>query len=186
MTPRTGFAVAVLALLVLGSFFLSERRPESPDAPDAALPASYYLQDVVLRTTDALGAVRYRLHAARADHDATDGSIALETLRLDYGGAGARWRFEADRGRLPEDESMLSLVGNVRARALDGPEDARTAFDSPTLQVDIGAERAATDDPVRFTFARGTLEGVGLDADFANERVTVRSDVRGVFLPPPR
>jgi LPS export ABC transporter protein LptC len=186
MSLRTLVIVGALAALVVISFLLAGRRGPVPSDDDAALQAGYYLTGVVLRTTDEMGREKYRLQAERAEHDPVDGSIALTQLQLDFGQDGRRWTFRADHGQMPASGDTIDLRDNVTARTARDAQAPVTAFATDSLAVDIAGETAATDAPVSITFAQGTLAGVGLDADLANERVSVRSEVTGRFVPPPR
>lgn len=186
MNMRAMAIFAGLVALAVVSFFLADRDPTAVRTDTANLPRGYYLKNLQLQTTGGMGEIKYRLRAERADHDPVDGSTVLTNLALDYGNNENRWRFSAERGQMPKTNNTIALSGNVKAHTLSDAPLAATSFASDTLLLDIDGQTATTDDPVRIAFAHGTLDGVGLTADFANDRVTVRSEITGVFSPPTR
>ena len=176
----------IFAILAVVSYFVGQDEALTDNDNDAALPSGYYLSGAVLSTTDDSGVLLYQLRAKRIEHSPRDDAITLTELELDYGNTAKLWQVSADRGQMPKSNNQIALIGDVTTRLLNAPDHGATQMHSATLNIDLKAQTAATDDPVAIIFDRGSLNGIGLDIDLANETFTLRSNVAGVFAPPMR
>jgi LPS export ABC transporter protein LptC len=176
--------LVVLSALAAASYFLVRDEPAGDADIDATLPDGYYLTDAVLSTTDDSGIVRYQLRASRIDHQPNDGVIALSELELDYGNDKNLWRVSAQRGLMPRSGDQIALSGEVTTTLQSAAAHGATQMVSDYMDVDIAGETATTDAPVIVRFVEGELRAVGLDVDLANETITLRSNVQGVFEAP--
>ena len=183
MNGRTTLAVIVFGIAAVFSFMLKGGDSGKTTGDESDLSAGYYLTGVALTGTDALGEIKFRLTAERVDHNPADGTIAMTNLALDYGTDKSPWMMHARSGWMPMSNDEINLSGAVEVQNDDINKNGSTTIRSETLHVDISTQSASTGDPVTITVGRGSLQGVGLEVDFANERFNILSEVSGVFDP---
>ncbi len=186
MNGRTTIALIIVAVIAIASFLLNRGRDDESAGATSDLPEGYYLKGVALTGTNSLGEVQFVLRAERVDHRPADGSIELDNIALQYGGDDSPWTMRAASGRMPRSNDEIDLSGDVRIESVRLNDGGPTTITSESLHVDIAGETARTSDPVRISVERGSLQGIGLEVDFANERVDILSDISGVFDPPPK
>jgi len=183
---RTALGLLIFGIAAVISFLINRGDDVDGSRDEAGLPEGYYLKGVALTGTDAMGAIKYTLHAREITHDPAEGGIALEDIALDYGSSEAPWTVRADRGRMPGTSNEISLSGNVAVESDHLNKSGHTMITSNSLLVSIDNQTATTQDAVRITVGRGSLQGRGMEVDFANEQVSILSDVKGSFDPPPQ
>ncbi len=179
-------ALVIFGVAAIVSFFLDGDAPDDAIRDQSDLSEGYYLEGASLIGTDAMGAIEYSLRAERVDHNPRDGSISLANLTLDYGGRDSAWVMRARTGRMPRESTEITLSGDVQIENTPGGDAAVTRISSENLRIDIEGKSASTAEEVRITMGRGSVRGMGLQVDLANEKVEILSDVTGVFDPPPQ
>ncbi len=185
MNMRNGLVLFVLAAVAVVTWFVRGDRDEADSEALVATPVErgYYMLEAHIFGTDESGELLYELAADRALQDASQDPIELSGIRVDYAGGNGRWQIEAATATLQYGGERIAFSGNVIARreADDtvGPVTVRTesmAFDPVQRSVE-------TDATVRFEIGEGSLVSTGMRALLDEDRIELRSNIRGQFTP---
>lgn len=177
-------AVAILLVLVIGSGWLLNSKPESEKRKDMRdLSDGYYLLDATISDTNETGQQIYSLSAARIDHIPADGSVQLTDLRVLYTGEAAAdaWTIKAERGIMKASRDKLNLRGDVTISSRDSDTDRSTTINTEQLTLDVVNSQARTDQPVRINISGGELSAEGMQADLIAKKIDLLANVRGSF-----
>ncbi len=178
---RRLFLLLGIALLVVATSWLALRqsKPERPQVATSQQP-DYFIKDFNSVVTDPQGQPQQQLTAISLYHYPEDDRATLEQpdiIVTDENGGG--WHATADSGE---------LRGNVQRKLLlrDNVVLRQTGKESVTLRTEwlrVEAEHhyAETDAPVRIESPTGRIDGVGLNLYGDEERLLVRSAVRGQY-----
>jgi LPS export ABC transporter protein LptC len=172
---RARLAVAVVAIAFAAAVAIAFR-PRTPEAP-IATPAP---TDPNARI-EAQGARTVRFNRSRSElriaYDKVvtyeDGTTRMLGVKAETERAGGRtFTLAADEGRAEEEESRLTVTGNVRLTASDGLE---LLTDRATYAEQDGVVRA----PGPVTFSRGRMRGTGRGMTYDKNRdvVTIHEQV---------
>lgn len=175
--------LAILLILVIGSGWLLNSRPESEKRKDSRdLNEGYYLLDATISDTNETGKQIYSLNAARIDHIPGDGSVQLTELKVIYTGEAAdAWTIEAEHGVMGASRDQLNLRGGVTISSRDSETERSTTISTEQLILDIANNHARTDQPVRINISGGELNAMGMEADLVARKIDLLADVRGSF-----
>ena len=161
--------------------YLNSENEDETERPELQL--AYYLDSATLTGTGPDGVVRYSVKTRRAQQNNNTREIALDGIRMDYGAPqGLPWKVRADRGRIPEDASVIILEGNIVAvSGSDHPN--RTEIRTEKLSIDPETMLASTSRKVTLLFEERKLNATGMEADFATNNLRLLSNVNGKFIP---
>jgi LPS export ABC transporter protein LptC len=181
---RGSIALSILLAAAAAALWIFVLRDDTP-APSPTIESAdlgYYLDDARLVGLDAEGRELYTLHAERIEQRASDGSVSLRNLTLDYAPASdTPWTAVADTGSIPAAADVIELEGNVRLRR-NGPPDAEPLrIDTTQLELDVLGRIARTEATVDLVQGADTLTATGLEADLQGEKLKLGSRVRARF-----
>lgn len=181
--PRTLLSLLLLGAAAAGTYFIAAESGGGRDRAKPELQLAYYLNSAQLSGTDADGTVLYTVTTRQARQNSETGSIELSEIVMDYGAPrGLPWNVRADRGRIPEDASVIELEGNVVAvSGADHPTP--TVITTNTLSIDPATMLADTNDRVTLSFDERLLNARGMQANFETNNLKLLSDVNGKFVP---
>lgn len=176
--------IGVAALSVLLASWLRNERGAATEPLVLNAGPDYYMTDFVLYVSDAQGRPAYRLQAERFAHLAADdtGELVKPEFTLQQP-AGPPWVMRAADGWIGPQGAELYLIGGVtmaRTRSEDEPAIRITTED---LRVRPKDRVASTDLTVVATSGPHRLQGVGMFADLARERMQLLADVTGRYVP---
>jgi lipopolysaccharide export system protein LptC len=167
-------SVVLTGWLVQRQTSLEEQRDLSRSGPDL------FVEGMDLKLISETGTLRYRVQARRLDHFPYDdhselAEPVLEVFREDQ----ALWYIQSERGRVSSDNERVWLLGEVEIRRLAGADT--TPFDIHTrdLLVKPAEETAETQQASVIQSDRYRVEAVGVHADLREDRVELKSRVRG-------
>lgn len=183
MTLGNRFALALLAVLAGGAWWLNNRL-QAP-APVAPKPAAdgFYMLGAEITAPDAEGLPLYRLVAEEIRQVALGGDTLLKDVRVEYNVYSASpWLLTAPQGSVSADQDVLELWGGVDIVG-DSGDHGPARLSTDRLEVEIDTSIARSDDPVTLVLGPQELNAVGLVAYLLEERLQLESQVNGRFLP---
>ena len=185
MSARGVFGFLILLGLAGVSWFINRSLQPEPPArqADGTIESGYYLKDARILGTGEDGRLLYRITAISARQNAS-GEIVMDNVEIKYTpSAGVQWTLIADSATLQSEQRNLSLSGNVRAlseKAFDGKD---TEITTSYLEFDPDTYRAQTDARVRIRIGQRSLGATGMLALLKENKLSLKSNVSGKFLP---
>lgn len=174
----TVLLMSVLATgwLLLNQGAITPRPDTTADGPDL------FVENMDLRVTGKDGRVHYHLQADTMQHIPRDDRFDLErpvfrTLQEERD----QWQVRSNQGSVTADGDTVWLRDQVEIRRLAGPSGRQLDITTSELLVRPEEQTAATDQAVVIRSNAFRVESVGMDADFGNNRLNLRSRVRGTF-----
>ena len=143
----------------------------------------YVLRDFEITSLDKRGRESFTLYGPVLQRDPADKTMLLATPRFQVPDRSGRyWDVHAQQGFVPAGGEQLELRGQVRA---DSPADAPppTRIETNQLTLEMGKNRAHTSAEVTVTRPGLTMRGMGLEADFDRQQVSLLSQVRTHYVP---
>jgi lipopolysaccharide export system protein LptC len=154
--------------------FLTGMPPPSVHGPDL------FVDDMDLKVIGKDGGVHYHLKASRMEHYPFDSHSDLTTPFVQVLSEGhTLWDAHSERGRVADEGDTVWLLGKA---VIDRPADAtHQAINVVTsdLLVKPREDTAETSAKAVITSGKYRIEGVGMLANFRENRVDLRSRVRG-------
>lgn len=186
MNLRGTIALAVLAAVAVATWLLSIRgRDEVTEEADrSAITSGYYMLDATVTGTAEDGEILYRLHADEATQDETEGPVQLNRVSVRYSpGAAVPWSLTAEQGLLEPASRRIILSGGVRAVSEPDENGEVTEVTTPWLEFDPRARTASTEERVTIRIGERRLSATGMLAFLHEDRVELKSNVSGKFMP---
>ena len=185
MTPRFIVTVVVLTAAALGSWYLAQGDAESAGSAgfEGEEHRGYYLKSARILGTGADGMLLYEINAVRAEQLA-DNRIEFSDVRIEYTPqSDVPWTLNADSAELSPDENRVRLRGHVRAVSDEGFSGDETEIRTPYLELDPHRFVAETDERVQIRIGSRSLTGTGMLASLNENRMELKSNVSGRFIP---
>jgi lipopolysaccharide export system protein LptC len=182
---RTVFALVLLLAAALASWYVARRDDTSAGGPTSTPPRhrGYYLEDTRILGTDTDGSLLYEIRAAHAEQQA-DEDILFSTVTVRYSPASAvPWTIKADTATLAPNEQRVILEGNVSAESAKGFSGDETLLRTSLLILNPENYTAETDARIEIRIGNRSLSGTGMLAFLKENRVEIRSNVSGRFVP---
>lgn len=178
-----GFVLLVLA--AAGSWYLtgSLRTPEAEEVPRAAQTEGFYLRSARVFGTSADGKPLYEIKAEYAEQLPNE-EIEFQDVSITYSPeAGIPWTLRADNATIGNDQERVVLSGHVVAVNPHGLSGQETEIRTPYLVFDPATYQAETDDRVQIRVGARSLTATGMLALLREDRLQLKSNVSGKFLP---
>lgn len=185
MTPRLFIALLVLSIAALASWYVA--RDDGESAADRSVNGpvhrGYYLEDARILGTDVDGRLLYEIRAKRAEQQ-PDQRIRFSSVEIEYSpGSDVPWSIRADAATLSPIENKVYLEGNVRAQSDEGFSGDATELRTTFLTLDPENYLAQTDERIHILIGDRSLTGIGMLASLKENRMEIRSNVSGRFIP---
>ncbi|WP_027079271.1 LPS export ABC transporter periplasmic protein LptC [Luteimonas mephitis] len=168
--------VLLVAAAVTGWAVWRQRAPEPAAAAAVARP-DYVLHDFELVALDKQGKEAFVLRAPELSRSPDDKTLSIATpLFLIPDKEGKRWEVRSKTGWVAADNSEIRLRGKVEATS--PPGDSRpSTMKTEQLNVFPDANKAASAVLVTVTGPTSTMQGTGMRADLATNRIQLLSKV---------
>jgi lipopolysaccharide export system protein LptC len=141
-----------------------------------------FVDDMDLKLINADGNLHYHVTADRLDHYPHDDSAELTRPVMQvYSENRPAWQIQSDQGRITSGHETVWLLGAVEIRRLATPATRPLAIFTRDLMVKPDAQTAETVNMTRIQSDRFEVESIGMHADFMNNRLELKSRVRGRF-----
>jgi lipopolysaccharide export system protein LptC len=178
---RRLFLLLGIAILVVTTSWLSQRqgKPDKTGIAATQLP-DYFIKDFSTTVTNLHGRTSQQLTATTLYHYLDSDLTTLEQPDIKVSGEGnAAWHATADNGELSGGKQRtLLLQNNVVLRQVG---DDSVTLHTKWLRIESERHYAETDAPVTIESKAGHIEGVGLNLYGDEQRLLVRSTVRGQY-----
>lgn len=143
----------------------------------------FYLRSARILGTDQNGQLLYEIEAEYAEQQ-ENRDIEMQNVRIRYStGANVPWTINADLATINESQDRLRLSGHVIAVSNEGFAGQVTEIRSPLLDIDPVTYKAETDQRVQLRIGSRSLTGTGMLALLQENRLELRSNVSGKFVP---
>lgn len=185
MSGRSILLYAVLAIAALGSWYLARQKPGYDPAGIPVDPAhrGFYLKNARILGTASDGALLYEIEADHAEQ-VDDVSVAFTNVRLFYSpDADVPWTVVADSATIRNDQRRVFLSGHVRALGEARDSQPETEIRTQYLELDPDNFVAETDQRVQVRIGERSLTATGMLASLNEDRLELKSNVSGKFLP---
>ena len=182
MSPRMILGVVLLVAAALSGWSLWRDRVVEEQAHAASGRSGYVLHDFELIALDNSGKESFTLRAPLLQQTPGAKTMDLTTpLFLLPDKQGGYWEVRSKTGWVSDNREEIRLLGNVEARSPEG--DARPVnMKTEQLNVFPDANRATSASAVTITQPGSILRGRGLEADLADKRYTLLSQVRSRYV----
>lgn len=177
--------LSVLIAATLGSWYLS--RSNQRDASDRMSVGiehrGYYLKAARILGTGQDGTLLYEINAEHAEQQ-SDKRIEFSDVRIQYSPeSNVPWTIVADTATIYSDRQRVLLQGHVRAVSSEGFSGDETEIRTQVLELDPENYVAETDERVQIRIGARSLTGTGMLASLHENRMQLRSNVSGRFIP---
>ena len=185
MNPRLVVVLTLLTAAALYSWYLA--RIDRDDATDRRQVETehfgYYLRSARILGTGPDGTLLYEIEAVRAEQQADD-RIEFSEVRINYSPeSDVPWTIVADTATIFPDEERVLLAGHVRATSAEGFSGDETEIRTQVLELDPQNYVAETDARVQIRIGSRSLTGTGMLASLNQNRMELKSNVSGRFIP---
>lgn len=186
MNLRGTLVIVLLAAAAVGTWLLTagQRDEEQQETRPSAFTSGYYMLDATVMGTSEDGSVLYRLRAAEAAQAETGSPVELRDVEVRYSpAADIPWSLTADSGIIENSSRRLVLEGRVRAVSEPNQNGEVTELTTDYLEFDPRDKSARTDQRVTIRIGERSLSATGMLALLEEDRVELKSNVSGKFLP---
>jgi LPS export ABC transporter protein LptC len=170
----------VVLLVIATSWFFRKQESAGETAAVAGHGPDAYADNVTIRVMDTAGKPVYRLRAGHIAWYPDSNRLTLTKPQLDVTRPdGVRWRLNADQGRTGRTADPIWLDGNVIIHRLASSSQNPLKIMTADVMVRPDARLALTQQAARVIGTGYQIEAQGLTADFGDNRLELRSRVRG-------
>lgn len=185
MNARNITTFAVLLFVALGTWYLA-RSLQSAEVTETVADGSgdgFYLKSARILGTDVEGQLLYEIEADFVEQQENN-EIAMQNVHISYtAGSQVPWTINADQATISEDQSLLRLSGHVIAVSNAGFAGQVTEIRAPQLNIEPATYKAETDSRVQIRIGSRSLTATGMLALLQDNRLQLRSNVSGKFVP---
>jgi lipopolysaccharide export system protein LptC len=182
---RNAVVIVALAVAAISSWYFASslQSPEVTRTFSNSDSDGFYLRSARILGTDVDGNLLYSIEAEFAQQYENK-DIELQNVQLRYSAdAGVPWTINADTATLIDEESLLRLSGHVTAVSNEGFEGEVTEIRAPQLDIDPNSYRAETSSRVQIRIGSRSLTATGMLALLQDNRLQLKSNVSGKFVP---
>ncbi len=185
MSARGIFGFVALLLAAAGSWYLSGSlgKSEIVETSGNAMQDGYYLKSARILGTGSDGHLLYEIEADYAEQ-LEGADIVFQNVRIRYSqDAQVNWVLTADTAIIIHDQQRVILKGHVRAVNSEGFDGQVTEIRTEYLEFEPDAYRAQTDSRVQIRIGARSLTATGMLALLQENRLELKSNVSGKFVP---
>lgn len=185
MGPKSLTTLVLLTAAALGSWYLASPKTEVIADEQSREPAhrGYYLEQARILGTGADGSLLYEIEAQHAEQQLDD-RIEFTDVRIRYSpGSEIPWVVQADQATIREGAPRIALRGHVQISNNGESRDEETEIRTQYLELDPDRFLAETDERVQIRFGVRSVTATGMLASLNDNRIELRSNVRGKIVP---
>ncbi len=185
MSPRNIIVIVILTAAALASWYLA-RQGRVDDATDGTTELThrgYYLKSARILGTGADGRLLYEIQAKYTEQQ-DDKQISFIDVLINYSPAsGVPWILNADSALIHQGDKRIRLIGHVLAVSREGFSGQDTEIRTQYLELDPKNFIAETDQRVQIRIGARSLTATGMLASLQENRLELKSNVSGKFVP---
>ncbi|HEX2139600.1 MAG TPA: LPS export ABC transporter periplasmic protein LptC [Woeseiaceae bacterium] len=188
MTARGVVGMIAVALIAAGSWYLAARlgKPEAHDDTGNTFSGGFYLRSARILGMGDEGNLLYEILAEYAEQKAGQ-EIVFQNVRINYSPrTSIPWTLNADTATIAgvgQAQEQVILSGHVRAVSTQGFSGEVTEIRTPYLELEPETFRAETDARVQIRIGSRSLTATGMLALLEENRLQLKSNVSGRFVP---
>ncbi len=185
MSPRSTVILALLIAAALGSWYLSRKNAATiaEQQYHAFEHRGYYLKAARILGTGPDGSLLYEIDAVHAEQRSDD-RIEFTDVRIVYSPqSDVPWTVYSDMATLHPNQQRILLEGHVRALSKRGFSGSDTEIRTQKLELDPHNFIAETDERVQIRIGARSLTATGMLASLHDNRLELKSNVSGKFMP---
>ena len=184
MSPRTITLIVTLSAVAFGSWYLARSNSLDNEAlPFDPVHRGYYLKQARILGTGENGSLLYEIEAVHAEQQADD-RIEFSDVRIHYSpDSGVPWVVNADEATLREGDPQIILRGHVKILNNSETSDQEAEIRTQYLELDPKLFIAQTDARVQLRFGSRSVTATGMLASLNDNRIELKSNVRGKIVP---
>ena len=185
MSARNLLLFGVLVAAAIGSWYVARDRGEEDTDQRGVDPVhrGFYLKSARILGTGPDGGLLYELRAQHAEEQ-VDGSIEFTGVRFAYSPeTDVPWTVNADSATILPVRQLVQLRGHVMATSSQGFSDSDTEIRTQYLELDPQGYIAETDERVQIRIGARSLTATGMLASLNDNRLELKSNVSGKFVP---
>jgi len=176
-------ALAVAALLVWSWQDDNTLLPSAGQEADSEHRPDAFVTNGRYRTFREDGQLSSVLTSPQAVHYPHDNSGHLQNPQIQlFPRDGQPWHAESEEGLLDFNSDIATLRKNVRLQSLGDSPQAST-LETEKLTLNNRTRFITTDQPVKITSQQGEVTAIGMDAYVDEERMILKSHVKGLYAP---
>ena len=173
----------LMALLVLGTWWLVRNTPRSAEPREAAAPRhepDYTMRNFTLQRFGADGRLRVQVQGAQLRHYPDTDTLEVDgvTIRA-LSPEGGLTRASARLALANSDASQVQLIGGAQVVHEGSGSDPQIEFDSEFLQAFLDTEQLRSHLPVHLRHGRSELSVRSIDYDHLTRSARFTGPVRG-------
>jgi LPS export ABC transporter protein LptC len=173
----------VLALLVIGSFWISRKGPDETRGPTPGLDLEldYALTDFEILSFDLQGRPAYLLRAPRFTSDASTGQGWISEPQIEVHNQGQLWHIIADAATVTRDRERVRLEGEVDLYRHGPKRSDWLAMSSSEVTLEVTPRLAWSTQFVELMDAGSRMTANGFSVDMLKNTYLLQSDVKGSY-----
>ncbi len=188
--PGPWLVAGVLVLCFL-LFFVRKKAEQTPYEYDPGGFPQIYMKQVQTREFDAAGKLHFELTTPKValyqpnpDGPSIQDYTLIDAPKMIFYNTqnGTPWRLSATDGRSESNNELVRLLGDVVIQQ-DSPSQGLVRVTTDELRVRAREQFAETDKAVKMRSAKGQIDAIGMDADLAQSRLQLKSQVKAVYDP---
>ncbi len=181
---QTNYLGSFLLVVALTTFFLQQQgvQPEKQDSGYSGF--DLFIEDIHMQITSKTGETRYRLGASKITHFPDEDYFELTMPSLDVLQSNASWSLSSASGRISSKGQDIFLAGAVDILQMDANNIQRIRVLSSDIMIKLNKKTAETDHRATITGPGYRVSTTGFRADFGNNLLELKSQVKGVFNVP--
>lgn len=185
ISPQNATVIVFLAIVAVGTWYLASTQKSAEIKRTFSTTGSdgFYLRSVRILGTNELGQLMYSIEAEFAEQ-LKNRNIEMRNVRLTYSdNANVPWTISADQAIISDNQSLLRFSGNVSAISNEGFSGQVTEIRAPIIDVNPDEYLAETDSRVQIRIGSRSLTATGMLALLNDNRLQLKSNVSGRFVP---
>lgn len=186
VSRRTRQGIAVLAVLLALSVWISRQQDKPGDEPIAGLDTrfDYTLKNFSMRLFDEDGRPAMVIDAPSLANDAATGIGAIEQPRIQVYHEGALWNIMARQALVSSDRELVELAGDVRLLRRAGADISRLEVTTQDVTLEVTPRVARSGQAVKIVEPGARLDGIGFRVDMLANQFEILNQVKGRYDAP--